>query len=335
MEIRIRPPTFSGKNGENIRHFFSKFEKFCDFHDVDERNKTETLGLLFEKEAIDAFDAIIRNAQNEVDYDIMKTEMINRYDRDQIKLVIRARIQNRKLQEGETVTDFFNEIRKDTDRLDMDDENLLFAFVSGLPLKMSRQIVCLNPTTSTQALEYAKSMEQIELICKPQESSALESIKAELAKGANTAALNTQNSNHQNNRREIKELKESISELKEALSSLKNEKSVDPTPHQQNVIPYNCNNANIEIVGDEEYLGGYDMTQNNWQENQNTNFAPKYEENSNVPNDFRNYYYPSGNDANIYNMELVGHNEYNDMTPFMRPGPHDGEPFVRDPPQVG
>ena len=46
--IKVKPPTFNGKQGENVKNFFSKLEKYLEVQQVAEDEKVEAAGLCFE-----------------------------------------------------------------------------------------------------------------------------------------------------------------------------------------------------------------------------------------------------------------------------------------------
>ena len=166
--LRIKPPIFNGKKGQNIKQFFSKLEKYLEAQGIDEDNRIEATGLCFEDDALEHFDSFMR-ANEDATYEEIKEAMTNRYDQDKIAIVIRSRISKRVLKKGESVSDYFNELRREANKIDMPDDAFLFAFIQGLPKASMRQIVVQNPETPDEALAIAKTLEQIEGINKPEE----------------------------------------------------------------------------------------------------------------------------------------------------------------------
>ncbi len=53
QNLKLRPPKFTGKTGENIRHFLSKFEKFQNHQQMEENHKIEALFLCLEGDALE------------------------------------------------------------------------------------------------------------------------------------------------------------------------------------------------------------------------------------------------------------------------------------------
>ena len=73
-ELNIKYPTFSASKSEDVRQFFSKFEKVCDYYHDDERAKITKLGLHLYKHALIGFDTILRKNPDVLFVDI-KTEV--------------------------------------------------------------------------------------------------------------------------------------------------------------------------------------------------------------------------------------------------------------------
>ena len=140
----------------------------------------------------------------------MKEAIITRFDDEKIDIVVRSRISKRTLKNGESVTDYFNELRREANKINLDDEALLFSFIQGLPENFAEQIVVQNPRTPNDALQIAKTLEQLKLMYKTNDQkSALESMKKEMAKDAKISAAQGQTNIYKEN----KELKETLTEM--------------------------------------------------------------------------------------------------------------------------
>ena len=96
--------------------------------------------------------------------------MINRYDQDKIPFVIRSRISKRCLEKNESVTDYYNFLRREANKINMTDDAFLFSFIQGLPKEYMGQIIVQNPDTQDEALTIAKTLEQIDEMYKPEKS---------------------------------------------------------------------------------------------------------------------------------------------------------------------
>ena len=108
-DLKLRPPTYSGKKSERIRQFFSKFEKLMVHHRVAQNERVRYLGLMIEGDALEYFDNLLAR-ENDREYAEVKASLISRFDDERIKLVIRSKLNNRRLQTEESVTDFYSEL---------------------------------------------------------------------------------------------------------------------------------------------------------------------------------------------------------------------------------
>ena len=229
--LKFRPPQFSGKKTENVKQFISKFDKYCLHQGVGLENQGEALGLCLEQDALEAYDTMLRNDEG-IGYDQLKERLIARFDDERINLVIRAKIGKRKLKAGESVVDFFNDLRKLADKISLEDQALLYAFISGLGPDMAEHIVCQSPDTANQAFQLAKTLEQVKSMGKQGEQrSTLETIKAELRE-AKVAAATTSNEEVRELRQEMRQ---EMAQLREAVANTMNENQSPVTiPAQQN-----------------------------------------------------------------------------------------------------
>ena len=159
------------------------------------------------------YDALIR-ANGDLDYEELKEEMISRFSDDKIDIVIRSRISNRRLKPTESVSAFFNALRRDANKIDMSDEAFLFAFIHGLPQSMMKQVVLQNPANPNEALSIAKTLEQLDDMTSETGLEALKRIKKE----AKIAATYSQSQTP--NQIENQELKEMLSEIAKSLKNL-------------------------------------------------------------------------------------------------------------------
>ena len=230
--LRIKPPQYSGKKTENIKQYYSKLEKYLDAYGVeDAEQRIEATGLCFEGDALEHFD-YLRGANEEATYDVIKEAMISRFYDDKIPIVIRSRISKRKLKPNETVSEYYNEQRREANKIDMSDDAFLFAFVQGLPHEYMKQILVQNPETPNEALMIAKTIEQVEGLNKCDDvKSGLELLKSDL-KNAKICAAQEDCSHAQN--KEIVSMLKDISKSLQALTKSYQSRTNGPsTPSDQ------------------------------------------------------------------------------------------------------
>ena len=87
----------------------------------------------------------------------MKEALIKRFDDDKIEMVIRSRINKRSLKSNETVSEIFNELRKEANKVQMDEEAFLFQFLNQMPKSYMQQTIVQNQANVEDALAIAKT----------------------------------------------------------------------------------------------------------------------------------------------------------------------------------
>lgn len=129
------------------------------------------------------------------------------------------------MKSNETVSEFFKELRKKANKVNMDDEAFLFQFLNSLPKSHMQQIIVQNPATAEDAKAIAKTLEQLDNISKSKDSKiALEALKKEMKV---SAALN--NSRHTKN----EELKDLMTEMARSFQNLNSTLSRNNTSTEQ------------------------------------------------------------------------------------------------------
>ena len=120
--------------------------------------------------------------------------MIKRFDDDKISIVMRSRINRRRLKTNETVSDFYNELRKESQKINPTDKELKYFFMRALPIELQTQIIVQNPETPDEALNISKTLEQIDGISKCGENSniGLEALRERKVSAAQNRATTNQ-----------------------------------------------------------------------------------------------------------------------------------------------
>ena len=213
--LKLRTPQFAGKKTENVKNFISKFLKYAEHQEIQDDHMVEALGLCMEADALEFFDTFLRNNER-AGFEEVKEALVTRFDDERIRLVMRAKINKRKLKENESVTDFFNDIRKMADKIDLDDETVLFSFINGLSPSAAEIIVCQNPTSALEAFQLAKNVEQLKSLHNNEaDKISLQSIKSEI--NNKVASANASSDSFRSLKQEINEIKTMINEcLKKA-----------------------------------------------------------------------------------------------------------------------
>ena len=164
VEFKIPAPRFSGKRGEKVKNFFSRFEKFARHRNVGGNEILELLGLLLEEDALEQYDIIIaREDPQGIDgYRNVKESIVERFDSEESKMAIRAKLTNRKLRPGESVTQYYWSIEKECNKLDnMSESEILFLFLNGLSMEMKNYVLLNEPENLREAFKLSKNYEMV------------------------------------------------------------------------------------------------------------------------------------------------------------------------------
>ena len=76
QDLKLRPPKFTGKKGEQIKQFFSRFEKYIQHHQVAQDDRVTCLGLMLETDALEYYDNLIDDDDDQ-DYEDIKERKLN------------------------------------------------------------------------------------------------------------------------------------------------------------------------------------------------------------------------------------------------------------------
>ena len=207
--MRLRAPSFSGSKSQNVKVFFSSFEKYIQHQEIDQQDHVNALGLCLEGIALSAYDSFLRNNED-ADYDDIKEALLARFDDNSIEIVTRSKLGNRKLKPGESISDYYTEVRTYADQIEITDQELLYIFISGLNLDMQKHLVCQNPDSCEAAVAQAKALQQVSKLSQP--SSAIEQLKNELKETQVSALSNEQNPGFQDTMLDF--MKETVNTLK-------------------------------------------------------------------------------------------------------------------------
>ena len=222
QNLKLRPPRFEGRKGENVRHFVSRFEKYAAHQQVEPENYTDCLGLFLEGPALEFYDYAKRQDDG-IDYENMKAEFIARFDDEQLRMITMNRLHSRKLKPSEKISEYYNDLLSISARIEIRDEDFLYIFINGLSPHIREQVICKGPATVSEAVQVAKTLEQVKSWgnAQPEAKSAYESIRAEIEKDkAGACAVSSE-------RRELEEVKRSLQEIREVLTKLQDGKEND------------------------------------------------------------------------------------------------------------
>ena len=227
-ELKIPTPRFSGKRGENVKNFFSRFEKVAEHRNIGEDEMLEWLGLLLEGEALEQYDVIIarEEPQGVEGYRNVKRNIIKRFENEESEMAIRAKLANKKIKTNEDVTQYFCSIEKECNKLDDISENdILFLFLNGLDKDMKNYVLLQNPNNLQEAFELSKNFEMVHKMSGKVDAEARSETKSLIESLKNEAKASAAVSN---NKMGIDDLREEMKQMVHAsfnqmLNSMRNE----------------------------------------------------------------------------------------------------------------
>ena len=213
--IKMKHPIFKGKKDQSFRQFLAKYQKWIEFQNLQPQHEMMALGICLENDAEEAFDSIRREQPN-ANIEEIKELLKLRYDEDDDSIGIRNKMGKRKLKNGETVNEYYNEIKTWADKINLDDETLKYELINGLPRYMIEHIISGETDSSIDVIKQARRLEQARSFSNNNEYDA----KTEAIKEAKIAAT----SYPQNNNREMNEIKEGVKAITEAVKYLMKER---------------------------------------------------------------------------------------------------------------
>ncbi len=287
QNVKIRPPRFGGKKSENVRQYFSKFEKYTAHQAIEEANLTDMLCLCLESDAVEYADSLLVSTP-EIDYEGMKEALILRFDDQNIDMIIRAKLNKRKLKEEETVSEYYADLQKLVAKIEVSNNEFLWIFLNGLNTNMRNHIANQGVDNITDAFTAAKRFQQLNFWDQPEFSEKNE--KNEKSEKSNSHSL-VPNKEHE-------KMQETMEKLTDALTRMK----------MPNDLPCDANiNFAMPQENGQKYQDNWNFSQNfpsqNFQNNWNTsrNFnqpSQNFQNNWNTP---RNFNQPSQNFQNNWN----------------------------------
>ncbi len=325
--MKLRAPTFSGAKSQCVKVFFSRLAKYLEHQEVRERNKVEALGLCLEGAALNAYDSMIRNNED-AEYEELRVALIARFDDNSIDIVIRSKLSNRKLKSGESIAEYYNELRTHADQIQISDQELLYIFISGLNVDMQKHLVCQNPESCEQAVSQAKALQQVS---KMGQSNAIEQLKCDLKDNQVSALSSGHDADFQNSVLDF--MSETVSAMRSVQDRFHNSDSYHNKPgarfqenydrpgsnqSQRNSTQGFNDSSMASSTGPQNSRDNYnrpsDGNRNRFENHRNNYFRPF--DNSRNQSDGRNNFIPNNeHNNNRYNNRYNdNNNRYNDRT---------------------
>lgn len=161
MNTIHKPDIFSGKSHEDIDKFIKKFELVSIVNNWENNDKL-ILIQLYLKDSAESFFEHLKLKKENITWDEVKTELITEFTTVGNKHLLRAKLDNLKLEKGETYKEFIikvidlgNKINKN-----MTEEEICEYILKGLPIETFQQII-LADNTSINNIK--KTLEKLEV----------------------------------------------------------------------------------------------------------------------------------------------------------------------------
>lgn len=259
MAFNHKPDVFSGKENEDIDKFIKKFELIAVVNEWNDKDKVIILQLYLKDSAEDFFEQLKSKNEN-ITWNEVKSELITEFTLVGNKHLLMAKLENLKLEKGETYKEFIIKIVGICYKINknMTEEEICEHILKGVP-KETFQLIRLADNTSIASIK--KTLEKLEV------TNLLRSkdrVNGEVEKLT----------------REMEVLKSHISQIK--------------IGQTQNNIPNN--NNNYQNAGQTSYNNGFSFYNRNQQyQTPIFNNPNQYYQNNPRPNFYPNYNYPTHN----------------------------------------
>ena len=149
---------FSGLKDEDPDTFFVRIERHANFSGWDEDRKLHAVFLALRGTASDFAETL--PVATKANYDLLKTALTNHFKVNKSKVLQWQEIQDFSLRSGQSVTNYYDELRKLATRLGgISDEQLLVMFIKGLPRDLKIQVMAKEPRTLADGLDAARLFE--------------------------------------------------------------------------------------------------------------------------------------------------------------------------------
>jgi hypothetical protein len=208
---------FAGGKGECPTKFLNKFDRFAAYQEWDNEKKTSLIPLVLDDKAIEFYEGLEEAKRG--DYLQVRAAIIEHFEPNKLKLVKWSTLYNRKLEVGETVTEFHDVLKKIAIKIGgIEDEQVCQIFMNGLPTAAKSYLALQQPDSLAKALDLARLYESIDDLKSPNSDRDL------FRKITEVAAMGPGQRSESN---ELRELRNQLSELRGEFKGLKEDRKED------------------------------------------------------------------------------------------------------------
>ena len=150
MTRGTEPGIFTGRISENAREWIHNFESYCELNNINEEAKILTFSLLVKYGAKSLFNSLSDNERKS--WDTIKAKFTTTYMENN-NWINEQRLENRRLQAGETCEKYIADLTELSLLIGMDDRELKNCLIRGLPEQLKWNVIGFNPGTVNETIQ--------------------------------------------------------------------------------------------------------------------------------------------------------------------------------------
>ena len=147
----IQPKTFSGRVDENPHNFMSHFEAYAKLTSLEGENKCLTFGLMLQDVALCWYESL--SDDDKKDFDVLKQKFTDTYMSKSKNWIYTQDLEGRKLMPGERAEAYITDIIKRTNKLGLDDTQVMQYIIRGLSPQLKGELISHNPSNLAETIE--------------------------------------------------------------------------------------------------------------------------------------------------------------------------------------
>ena len=161
LSIGIRPPRFDSQKSD-IRKFLSRYDKYLlQFQSWDDEKAINYLSNLLDDESLQFFDSLCIDDSTTLSE--VKEMLLSHYEASSSNPNRWSKLVRRRQKPGEKVTEFYDDLLRLSEGLQISSGQMCLIFMDGLPRKTREHIALVpeQPTTMPEAFKLAKNYQAI------------------------------------------------------------------------------------------------------------------------------------------------------------------------------
>ena len=152
---------YTGESGEDAEKYFRQVERYRARVNYNDNDKAQMIPFGLKEKALDYYETLHQDVK--ADYGQTKEALIGHYKPNKSDILKFNELYKIKKKRGESVSDFYDAIRKQALKIDgLSDFVLLACFMNGLSGSLKLRVAAYEPADIKTALEKSKLIESIE-----------------------------------------------------------------------------------------------------------------------------------------------------------------------------